>query len=317
MLNLKKILQQKANIIVSGSSGFIGFNFVEYVLKNSKIKVYAYREKQINTSNNFRLRKLKDYTNFILIDHNSIGDIKDPIQLVINFASYGVDSTQKDIKQMAQGNIDFSLKMISIAENFNAKYVHTSTCYEYKHTKNKINESTSLFPESMYGAFKAAASIIVEQVCKYKNIDCVILCLFGVYGPNESGDKILPYLYKTLSLNNKVELTDGRQVRDYTFITDVIGAYLLVAFNKNKRIKYNICSSEGIKIRDFILKFSEIGGFNKSLLLFGKIVMTENSFMKVIGDNSSLVNEYGWLPEVLIEDGMRSVLDEFKKMNYA
>ena len=46
MLNLKNILKFKTSIIVSGSTGFIGFNFVEYVLKNSKIKVFAYREKQ-------------------------------------------------------------------------------------------------------------------------------------------------------------------------------------------------------------------------------------------------------------------------------
>ena len=56
MFNLKNILKFKTSIIVSGSTGFIGFNFVEYVLKNSKIKVFAYREKQVLASNNFRLK---------------------------------------------------------------------------------------------------------------------------------------------------------------------------------------------------------------------------------------------------------------------
>ena len=82
--------------------------------------------------NNFRLKILKKYKNFYLIDNKSISNLKENIKVVFNFASYGVDSRQKDINNMLDGNIKFSLKMIEISRKFNAKYVHTSSCYEYK-----------------------------------------------------------------------------------------------------------------------------------------------------------------------------------------
>ena len=47
MLKKNKILNIKGGIILSGSSGFIGFNFAKYVLSNFNIKVFAYREKEV------------------------------------------------------------------------------------------------------------------------------------------------------------------------------------------------------------------------------------------------------------------------------
>ena len=313
MLDLKKILHEDASIIVSGSTGFIGFNFVNFILSNSKIKVYAYREKEINIANNFRLVELKKYKNFSLINNETIKIINKPIKLVINFASYGVDSRQKDTSMMLEGNINFSLKMIDIAKKFNAKYIHTSSCYEYNDSKNKIKEETLPEPKSLYGAFKAATSIIVEHVCLHKKIDFVILYLFGVYGPNESGEKILPDLFNTLTKKNNIELTDGNQIRDYTFITDIVKAYLLIGFNKNKKSKYNVCSSQEISIKDFITKFAQIGNFDSSLLKFGVKKMNENNFKKVIGDNSNISDEFGWQASVSFEEGMQLVIDDFKR----
>lgn len=315
MIGINEILKKDTAILVAGSSGFIGFNFVNYILNNSKIKIFAYREKSINKSNNFRIEILETNPNFNLVNLNDVENIKVPISYVINFASYGVDSRQKDIQKMTEGNVVFSLKMIDIADLFGAKYIHTSTCYEYEATKNTITELTPLKPDSIYGSFKAATSIIINSVCQSKNVDFVILRLFGVYGPYETGDKLLPYLYKNLSQNEKVSLTDGNQIRDYTFVQDVIKAYLLVAFNNNTETVYNVCSATGISIKDFILKFVEVGGFDTSLLGFGFKEMKENRFTKVLGDNSKFTKEFGWSTTTSIENGMADIFKYFKGKN--
>ena len=84
--------------------------------------------------------------------------------------------------------------------------------------------------------FKVATTNIVEQVCKYKNIKHVIIYLFGVYGPYESGNKILPSLFKSLSRNESIKLTDGKQIRDYTYIEDIVKGCLLLGIKKTKKI---------------------------------------------------------------------------------
>ena len=107
-------------------------------------------------------------------------------------------------------------------------------------------------------------------MCKYKNIKHVIIYLFGVYGPYESGNKILPSLFKSLSRNESIKLTDGKQIRDYTYIEDIVKGCLLLGIKKTKKNKYNLCSSKGTTIKNFILKFVKIGKFNHKLLKFGK-----------------------------------------------
>lgn len=313
MFNLKKILKTNTSIVVSGCTGFIGFNFANYVLSNSNIKVFGYREKEILTSNNFRLKILKSYKNFYLINNKSINKLKENIKVVFNFASYGVDSRQKDIIKMIDGNIKLSLKMIDISQKFKSKYVHISSCYEYQNSKIKINEETPLRPNSLYGAFKAATSTIVEQICKNKNVKHVIIYLFGVYGPYESGTKILPGLFKSLSKNKTIKLTDGKQIRDYTYVSDIVKGCLILGFNKTKKIKYNLCSSRGISIRKFIIKFVKIAKFNQRLLKFGTKKMEENNFLKVVGDNQNISKEFDWKSTTSIERGMKIVIDEFKR----
>ena len=136
-----------------------------------------------------------------------------------------------------------------------------------------------------------------------------------MYGPYESGTKILPSLFKSLSKNKSVKLTDGKQIRDYTYISDIIKGCFLLGFNKTKKNKYNLCSGKGISIKSFIIKFAKIGKFKQSLLKFGKNKMKENNFLKVVGDNKNISKELGWKPTITIEKGMKLVIDEFSKRN--
>jgi len=311
MVTLDNILLQNDSILISGASGFIGFNFAKYVLVNSNIKIYAYRDKEINTDNNSRINELINYKNFYIVDSKSVDSICDSISSVINFASFGVDSSQKDIDNLLDGNIVFSIKLTDIAKKFNAKFIHTATCYEYKDTQENIVESEALCPDSLYGAFKAASAIILKQVCKSKELDCVILRLFGVYGPNESGEKLFPYLYRNLSSGNPVELSSGDQVRDYTYITDVVRAYLLVCFNDNEYSEYNICSSSPITIKDFITAYSRANNYDVSLLCFGAKKVVENRHMRVVGSNHRITEGYNWNPEISHSTGLKLINSDF------
>ena len=311
MLNLDQILLKNDSILISGASGFIGFNFARYVLENSNIKIYAYRDKEINTNNNVRIKELLDYKNFHIVNSKNVHTIDDPILAVVNFASFGVDASQKDIHDLLDGNIAFAIKLTGIAKEFNAKFVHTATCYEYLDTKQNLEESDALSPDSLYGAFKAASAIILKQVCKAEDLNCVILRLFGVYGPNESGEKLFPYLYRNLSSGNSVELTSGDQVRDYTYITDVVKAYLLVCFNRNEYVEYNVCSSTPITIKTFIEEFARSNNYDSSLLCFGAKNITENRYMRVVGSNDRICEEYNWKPETSHREGLKLINNDF------
>ena len=147
------------------------------------------------------------------------------------------------------------------------------------------------------------------------NNNFVIIYLFGVYGPYESGTKILPDIFRYLSKNKSIKLTDGKQLRDYTYISDIVKGFLILGFNRTKRNKYNLCSSKGIKIKNFINMFVKVGKFNKNLLNFGKKKMKENNFSSVIGDNRNIRVEFGWKPTISLDEGMELTLNEFRERN--
>ena len=125
--------------------------------------------------------------------------------------------------------------------------------------------------------------------------------------------KILPSLFKSLSRNESIKLTDGKQIRDYTYIEDIVKGCLLSGIKKTKKNKYNLCSSKGTTIKNFILKFVKIGKFNHKLLKFGKKRMKENNYFKVIGDNQNISKEFDWKPTISFERGMKLAIGEFRK----
>jgi nucleoside-diphosphate-sugar epimerase len=314
MIELNEILSKSETILISGASGFIGFNFSRYVLENSNIKIYAYREGEVNKENNFRIAALNRYSNFFLADSKeNVFSITCKISLVINFASYGVDSSQKNFNELLNGNISFALKMLDFARYFDSKFIHTATCYEYEDSTDLLTENHKLQPDSLYGSFKAATSIIIKESAKTLGVDFVILRLFGVYGPYESGKKLLPYLYSKLNFKEKAKLTAGIQIRDYTYVNDIVTAFLIAGFNKTNFVEYNICSGVGIRIKDFATKFCKINEYDESLLEFGKKDFSENTYPRMIGSNKRFFEEFGWKPKTKLSDGFLQVNNYFLK----
>jgi len=306
------------NVAVTGASGFIGYSLCKILLSNTTARVYSIRRKEISDENNKRYSDLLSSNRFVDIDIRNEDRYQELVRgkpvVFFHLASYGVDSKQVDFNTLIDGNIEFTRVIADLALEVNGLLIHTSTCYEYAESSNIINEEHCLEPKSLYGAFKASVSMILNNYCKIKNIRYVSLRLFGVYGPFEGPHKLIPQLISSSLTGRRIQLTSGSQVRDYTFIHDVVRAYLMVGLRSDLNTQiFNVCSGAGIAIKDLVYQLFKINRLDTDVLSFGSIEMTSNDFNSVVGDPSKIKDIIGWEPRYSLNDGLRETYVSYEK----
>ena len=219
---------------------------------------------------------------------------------------------QEEMDGMLDGNLVFPLKLLEFCQkNKTKKFINTGSCSEYGKAKGneKIKETGSIAPVSLYGAAKAANTILLRTYAQNRQIPFLTLRPFGTYGKYEAPYRLTGQLLRALREKVPLALTGGEQIRDYLYAGDVAVAFL-AALEEELPLyqEYNVCSGQGICIRDFIMEFITVSGADSALFCFGKLPYRQNEWMYCVGDNSKLVKYSGWRPRTALQDGIKMVL---------
>ena len=301
------------NILVTGSSGFIGKKLVKKLISNGD-RVY------LLIRNNFEKYKKADsnLVRYVYCDVHDLCKINDLPQMDIcyNLAAYGVNYDHQNIDQMIKANIEFLINIIDFAKNNRTKLlIHTGTCFEYGLiNKENIDESESLNPQSLYGVTKMAGTNIGNIYAKINNVNMITVRPFGVYGPEESEYKLFPLIINNGISNNTLKMTKGDQIRDYLYIDDLIEAYIDISLcdKLQKYSVYNICSSSAISLKSLVNLICNTCDFDSQLFKFGEIEYRTNEVMRFVGDNSKIRNVTGWKPKTELQEGIRKTYLYYK-----
>ena len=268
------------NLMVTGGAGFIGSNFIEYMLdKYSELNIYnidllTYAGNLKNTHNFYRNNRYK----FIQ------GDICDKILLDKVFKKYNIDGV---INFAAESHVDNSISSPSIffKTNINGVFSLLNTCLEHWMQKpNKANkkfknarfhqvstdevfgsilkgsftENSNYSPNSPYSASKASADMLVRSYNKTYGLNTTISISSNNFGDNQHEEKFIPKLIKSIKNDNYMPLYgNGENMRDWIYVKDNCSAIDLI-FNHGKNgEKYNIGSGKSISnnlITEFLFK---------------------------------------------------------------
>ena len=133
-------------------------------------------------------------------------------------------------------------------------------------------------------------------------ISFVNLRLFGVFGIGEAPHRVVPYLIANLRGNQPVDLTPGKQIRDWLYIDDVVDALLAAAACAHLRDTdtFNICSGHGISVRELAEQVADAMKKPSDLLRFGARSYRTDEPMWIVGDNRRFVETTGWQPRISI-----------------
>jgi UDP-glucuronate 4-epimerase len=307
-------------ILITGSSGFIGSNLVEYLCKRYNT-ILDYEIIGIDR-NPYPLPLTKVHKNFkpILLDINDnthgLPDI-DGVEVVIHLAGRaGVRESREHFDEYVQDNIIGSKNVLNKCVNqWKPKlFIYSSSSSVYGDCLTKAKETDATHPMSPYALTKVAVEKLIETYFNNHTIGstkCTVLRFFTVYGPRQrEGLAIRNFIDKILEHEPITLYGDGTQSRDFLYINDLCdGIRRLIEDIDSIPIGcniYNISPSNPITINEIIHLIAT--------LLNTEVTIKYEPFnkfdvMRTAADISKLTNLLCWSPSVSIEEGIKMQID--------
>lgn len=197
-----------------------------------------------------------------------------------------------------------------LADSGCKRLVAAGTCFEYDTDLGVLSESCPTRPRHLYAASKLALYHALEGFYATKSIEFAWTRFFYLYGPFENPGRLVPVVVNGLLKGETVKLPPGEQVRDYLHIEDVAGAVCAVAASRLTGA-VNIGSGQPVAVRDVALKIGEIIG-RPELISLGALPQPPDDPMRIVADNSRLVQNTNWKPRYTLESGLQHTIEWWK-----
>lgn len=300
-------------ILVTGGMGFIGSNFVRYMLQKYEDLEILNLDALKYGSNPDNLRDLKDRYSFIkgdIADFELVSELVAKSDVIVNFAAEThVDRSISNPEAFVHSNFIgvFTILEAIRKKNKEAKFIQISTDEVYGDIMSgSFKEDDRLKPSSPYSATKAAADLLVLSYIRTYGIDARITRCTNNYGPYQFPEKLIPKTIIRAFLGLKIPLYGtGKNVRDWIFVEDHCRAIDLVLQKGDPGI-YNISSGEektNLEVVETILK---IMGKDENLIEFVED-RPGHDFRYSL--DSSKIRELDWRPRVSFEEGIRRTVE--------
>ena len=325
------------NILVTGGAGFIGSNFIKYMLKkysdckiiNVDLLTYA--------GNLVNLKDIEGNSNHIFIkgdirDRQKLADIFSiyDIDVLINFAAEShVDRSIIDSEAFLTTNIIGTQVLLDTAKNSwklnpdneyyhiykpGVKFVQISTdeVYGSLGKNGKFTEDTPLNPKNPYSASKAGADLLIKSYHETFGLPVIITRSSNNYGPFQFPEKLIPLMIMNCLLDKNLPVYgDGQQIRDWLHVEDHCAAIDLILEKGVPGKTYNIGSNNertNLEIVKFIIK--ELG---KSEKLIAHVQDRPGHDRRYAIDNSKIIKEMDWLPRHNFNQGLKETIGWYIK----
>jgi len=291
-------------ILVTGGLGFIGTNFIRYMLSRDREVEITNIDKVGVGSNLENLEDLNGQANYRFIR----GDISDlrlmaeaikDVDAIVNFAAEThVDRSIREPRPFIQSNVLGVFTILEAMRKYNrdACLVHISTDEVYGEIRRgSFKESDRLNPSNPYSASKASADMLCLAYHRTYNLNVKITRCTNNFGPYQFPEKLIPKTIIRAIRNLKVPVYGtGRNVRDWIYVLDHCEAIRLVLENGGSGEIYNISSGnelENIEVVRMILRHL---GKDEDLIFF--VEDRPGHDLRYSLDSSKIRSELGWRP---------------------
>lgn len=240
------------NLLVTGGAGFIGSNFIHYLIKKHPKYLIVNLDLLTYAGNIYNLSDLEDDSRHIFV-HGDITDyelVKKLIQnykidTIVNFAAEShVDRSILRPDMFIKTNIIGTQTLLGVAkEEKIEKYLQISTDEVYGDLGKQgyFTENSMLAPNSPYAASKASADLLVCSYIKTYGLNANITRCSNNYGPYQFPEKLIPLFVTNGLLGKELPLYgDGQNIRDWLHVYDHCHALDLVLHKAKAGEIYNI-----------------------------------------------------------------------------
>ena len=299
-------------VLVTGATGFLGSHIVRQLLVRGHRVVAVHR----TNSDPWRLRGVKEDIEWVeadLLCRTSIENAlrKNHLDVVIHCAAYGVQYEQQDIDEAFRVNAQGTSHLILAAKEVGiSRFIHIGSCFEYGDKNHPIHENEILEPTSLYGVSKASGTLLALVLSKQNNVPLVVVRLFGLWGPGEGKDRLVPQVIEHCLTGTRLKLTGCEQIRDYVFVEDA--AWMLVDLMEIPEFVpfeiFNLASGTPIKLREFVTRIASLF-HQEGLMLFGELPYRPTEMWHLVGNVEKWTKHVGEIRQSSISEGVRKMLE--------
>ncbi|MCK6543023.1 dTDP-glucose 4,6-dehydratase [bacterium] len=307
------------SILVTGGAGFIGSNFVRYMLKKYPSYRIIVLDALTYAGNRANLADLEKNPRFFfyhgnICDRSVVDNLVSNVDAVVNFAAEThVDRSIHEADSFAQTDVLGTMVLLEAAKKYNiARYLQISTDEVYGSIENgEFTEEHSLSPNSPYSASKAGGDMMVRAYHKTYGVPTLITRASNNYGPYQYPEKLIP-LFVTNALDNiPVPLYgDGMNVRDWLYVEDHCSAVDYVLHHGVIGEVYNIGGGNertNVTITHTILK-----ALNRPESLIKRVADRPGHDRRYAVDTSK-VRRLGWKPAYNFEEAIVETIQWYVK----
>lgn len=327
-------------ILVTGGAGFIGSNFIDYMLKryddcivNLDALTYAGRLENLS--------HIAQHPKYIFVQ----GDVRDRLLVERLFSCYAIDTV---IHFAAESHVDRSIEdpsvfvstnvlgtqvLLDVAKQHWKVEPHNPYCRKYKKGTKFIyistdevygalgetgffTENTSLAPNSPYAASKAGADLMVRAYYETYGLPINITRCSNNYGPYQHPEKLIPMVITKALHNESIPLYgDGQQVRDWLYVEDHCRAIDIVLRQGEIGEVYNI-GGHNERTNEEIVKLI-LKQLNKSETLIEYVQDRPGHDRRYAIDHSKITKRLKWVPQYSFEKGLNETIEWYiSQLNY-
>jgi dTDP-glucose 4,6-dehydratase len=306
------------NLLVTGGAGFIGSNFVRYMLnKYPKYKIVNY-DLLTYAGNLENLKDIQENPRYVFVK----GDIRNyqlvdyivkshHIDVIVNFAAEShVDRSISDPNVFVKTNVLGTQVLLDVAKANNIqKYVQISTDEVYGSLGDTgyFTEETPLAPNSPYSASKASADLLVRAYHETYGLDVNITRCSNNYGPYHFPEKLIPLMITNALEGKELPIYgDGQNIRDWLHVKDHCAAIDLVIHIGKPGEVYNIGGHNERTNNEIVHLIVEKLGVSKSLIKY--VSDRPGHDRRYAIDPTKIMTELGWKPQYTFDRGIEETI---------
>lgn len=225
----------------------------------------------------------------------------------IHCAWKGIDSIQRNNKEIQQMNVKFSLNAILASARMGCKtFVMIGSQAEYGITNEIQTEDMICKPVSEYGRAKLDILSLGMQMAGYLNISYIHMRIFSLYGPKDHPESMIMQSLKKMQKNERIELTSCLHNWNYLYVENAaeIITHLLDISNLKSDV-FNIASNDTRPLRDFVNEMRIITG-TCSEIDYGAV---KSQRYTTLNPSIEKIKKYYTPSFITFEDGIRKIIN--------
>jgi len=296
--------------LVTGGAGFIGSNMVHDLVEEGHEIIVV---DNLSTGTLENLLEVKDKIKFIEAPCMDVLEI-DELDNLDGIYHYGIPSTTKlyrDDRLLVGEAVNEFTKILELAKRENCKLIYASSSSVYNSNNPPFHEEMPVLIKDFY----TEARYLMERMAKlyydFYEVSSIGFRFFSVYGPREEAKKtfanlVSQFFWDIRSGRQPLLYGDGKQTRDFTFVSDINNGFRLGMKSDFKCDVFNLGTGSCYSLNELVDILNEILGTDI------KPVYQENPLQnyvfETLADTSKAKEKLGFEAKVVLRDGIRKIV---------